>query len=177
MKGENDNLLTGPADTFHPSAAALFLPATLLSGAYLALLVWLAIAGREDSALIDLVTIMLAVGAPLPVALAALRYVTIRLRPLPHALHLHPGFPAKEPIAVPYALIRAMRVSRGLFGWIDGSGTLELDLVTGSTLSARNLSDPDTAMVVIERLAHPGSTQSSVPSGDGGRPATAANGH
>ena len=96
--------------------------------------------------------VVLGVATPLLVAHATLRLFTISIRPLAHAVLVHTGFPRSEPVEIPYPLIRAIHIRRGIGGYIVGSGTLVFELVTGQNLSVCDLARPQEARATIESL-------------------------
>ncbi len=152
MLGENDNLVAKFPEGFRPSKIALFLPIGIVAGGYACLLSWLLLTGSYGSGITRLAIVVLSVGVPFLVAHAVLRYFTIQIRTLPHALMLHTGFPRGEPYEIPYSLIRAIDIKRGIGGRIAGSGTLIFRLVTGQNITVCDLDNPKQARMEIERL-------------------------
>lgn len=151
MLGENDNLAVGSGNEFMPSRAALFLPVIVVAIGYATLLSWLWLSGSFSSGIARLSIVVLAVGVPLLVAYAALRYFTIRIQLLTRSLQINLGFPRNEPLDIPYPLIRDIEIRRGLAGRATGSGTLVFRLATGQNIAVCDLSDPDRVRDAIER--------------------------
>lgn len=151
MLGENDNLADESGTEYMPSRAALFLPVAIVAIGYATLLFWLWIAGSFGSGIARLSVLVLAVGVPLLVAYAALRYFTIRIQLLTRSLQINLGFPRNEPLDIPYPLIRDIRIRRGLAGRAIGTGTLVLHLSTGQKIAVCDLNDPERIRNDIEQ--------------------------
>lgn len=155
MRAENDNTDEPGGGRFLPSTLSLFLPVIVIAAGYCLLLAVLGLAGRADGAIARLSMMVLTLIVPFLVAHAVLRRATARLLVLPHAVHLHPGFPRSERYEIPYGLIRAMRVRRGFGGRIARSGTLVMELASGQRVAACDLADPDAAMAAIAARLRP----------------------
>ena len=154
MRAQNDNAEIG-GGPFAPSTTALFLPAALIVAGYGTFLTALILLGMGDSAIARLCMVVLALAAPFLIAYAVLRRVTTRLDIFSHAVHLQPGFPKNEQYVVPYALIRSVRVRRGLGGWLSRSGTVSIELTNGAPIAACDLAEPERARDAILSRLHP----------------------
>jgi membrane protein YdbS with pleckstrin-like domain len=154
MRAQNDNAEFG-GGPFAPSIAALFMPAAVIAAGYGTLLATLILFDMGDGAVARLCIVVLALAAPFLIAHAALRWVTTRLDIFSHAVHLQPGFPKNEQYVVPYALIRSVRVRRGLGGWLSGSGTVSIELTNGARIAACDLAEPERARDAILSRLHP----------------------
>ena len=128
------------------SAVALFLPALVVAAGYGTLLFALVLGDRGNGPLARVCMIVLVIGVPLLLAYAGLRLSTTRLTL--HAAHLeaHPGFPARDPVAIPYAAVSRASVRRGLSGWITGAGSLVIERENGLPVTVSGLSSPDAAI-------------------------------
>jgi len=154
MRAQNDNAEIG-GGPFAPSARALFLPVALIVAGYgigLAALIFL---DMGNGATARLCMVVLALAIPFLIAHAVLRRLTTRLDVFSHAVHLQPGFPSNRHHVVPYALIRSVRVRRGLGGLLAGSGTVSIELTNGARLAACDLAAPERARQAIEARMAP----------------------
>lgn len=131
------------------SAVALFLPALVVAAGYGALLFALVLADRENGPLARVCMIVLAIGVPLLLAHAGLRLSTTRLELHTAYLEAHPGFPARDPVTIPYAAVSRTTVRRGLSGWITGAGSLIIERENGLPVTVSGLSDPDAAVAEL----------------------------
>lgn len=154
MRAQNDNAETG-GGPFAPSTIALLLPAALIIAGYGILLATLVFLDMGNSAVARLCIVILALAAPFLVAYAVLRRVSTRLDVFSHAVHLQPGFPKAGQYVVPYALIRSVRVRRGIGGWLAGSGTVFIELTNGARIAASDLAAPESARDAILSRLHP----------------------
>ena len=152
MLGENDNLIAGSGATYHASKTALFLPVAIIAAGYASMLTWLFITGNAASGIARLCMVVLSAGIPFLIAHAVLRYFTIQIRPQPHALLLHTGFPRSEPFEVPYPLVEKISLRRGIGSRITDSGTLVFRLAGGQKISVCDLDNPQSALDEIENL-------------------------
>ncbi len=150
MRGENDNRAIADGLGFGASRRALFAPAAVVALSYAGLFLVLARLGAADSALARLCLVVVGVAVPLMVAHAAMKAVTTRVQVFAHAVLVHPGFPRREPMEIPYAVIRSVGVRRGVGGRATGSGTLVLELGGGGYVTACDLADADDAAEAIE---------------------------
>ena len=153
-RAENDNfdLRLDDGAGFKPSWMALFLPSIVIGTGYAAVLAVLIYAGRADGALARLCIAVLALGMPLLLTHAVLRFFTVSLELMQDSLIVHPGFPRRDPYEVPYQIIREIRVRHGIAGRLTGSGTLIFELVTGQRIRVRDLQGPERIRSRIERV-------------------------
>ncbi|SOE13828.1 hypothetical protein SAMN05877838_0952 [Hoeflea halophila] len=142
----------GASDQFawRASAAALFLPALVVAAGYGALLLALVLADRGNGPLARVCMIVLVIGVPLLLAHAGLRLSTTRLALHASYLEVHPGFPARDPVTIPYASVSRATVRRGLSGWITGAGSLVIERESGLPVIVSGLSSPDTAVAKLD---------------------------
>ncbi len=131
------------------SAFALFLPALVVAAGYGALLAALVLADRGNGPLARVCMIVVVIGVPLLLAYAGLRLSTTRLTLHAAYLEAHPGFPARDPVTVPYAAVSRATVRRGLSGWITGAGSLMIERDNGLPVTVSGLSSPDAAVVEL----------------------------
>lgn len=140
--GENDNLAASAGHSFRASKVALFLPVAVIAAGYGLLLLWLWSTGEFASGIARLATFVLALGLPLLLAHAALRYATISVQLRDGFVQARPGFPHRGTLSIPYTDIEDVEIKRG-FAWIAGSyGTLVLRLRNGERISICDLRDP-----------------------------------
>lgn len=152
IRAVNDNPEIAGAGGFGPARWALFLPTAVVIVGYTALLAFLWIAGRSDGALFRLGLVILALGTPIMLAHAILRTYTVKLQPMAQALYVHRGFPRAEAIEIPYPMIRSTRNRRGIGGYLTGSGTLVIELVTGGTVVVCDLENAAGAKKTIDAI-------------------------
>ncbi len=152
MLGENDNVAVCSEGRYRPSRAALFLPVAAVTAGYAALFAWFWLSGGLGSSVARLCVIVLAVGVPVLIVHAVLRYYTIGIHPQGHAIFLHPGFPRSEPYEIPYSLIRRINIKRGIGGRLLDSGTLVFHLQTGQKIAVCDLQFPDRIRDEIEAI-------------------------
>ena len=156
MHGENDNVALCPEGKSLPSKATLFLPVAVVTVGYAVLLAWLWLGGNLGSNIARLCVIVLAVGVPILIVHAVLRYFTIAIHPHAHAMFIHPGFPRSEPFEIPYPLVRQINIRRGIAGRLLNSGTLIFHLQTGQKIAVCDLQNPDKVRDAIENLIDAG---------------------
>ncbi len=146
IPAENDNGEVDPGREntllFQPSWFALFLPTAVIATGYAVALGVLQLLGKGDGAFARLCIVVLALGVPLLLANALLRYFTIHIRFLSDTIIVHPGFPRRNAREIAYPLIRDVRVSQGMSGKLSNSGTLILELVTGQRVAIGDLAEP-----------------------------------
>ncbi len=128
----------------------IFVPTMIIAVLYSVAWLVLASVGKSDSGLARLFIVVMAIGVPLLAAHAFLRYQTIRLQVSDGHAFCHPGWPKDLPIDVPLAVIRQVKVRRGLSGRLFGGGTVILDLVTEGNVIVTDLAEPDKAKAIIE---------------------------
>lgn len=131
------------------SALALFLPALVVAAGYGALLIALVLGDRGNGPLARVCMIVVVIGVPLLLAYAGLRLSTTRLTLHAAYLEAHPGFPARDPVTIPYAAVSGLSVRGGLSGWITGAGSLVIDLENGPPVIVSGLSNPDAALAEL----------------------------
>ncbi len=140
-QAQNDNANPVGLAAFTPSTLALFLPTIVIAALYGGALLLLMHTGQLETALARLLILLVTLGVPLIAAHAFLRFVTIRLQPMVHAVFLNRGFPAAQSAEIPYERIASMEIKRGLIGMLTGSGSLILVLHDGKRLTAAALKD------------------------------------
>ena len=146
--------LDNPLAVFRPHWH-IYLPTAVIALLYAFGWLLLVAIGRIDTGLARLFVVVLAVGVPLLLAHAFLRYQTIRIEVLEGAIRFHRGWPAEGPVVMPCSMIRAVRVRRGLSGRLFGGGTVALDLITGDRTAIADMRDPDGACAAIEDVCGP----------------------
>lgn len=147
IRAENDNGEVipegGNTSLFRPSWTALVLPTAVIAAGYAVAFAVLQVLGRGDGALARLCIIVLALGVPLLLASAMLRYFTIQVQLLSDTIIVHRGFPRRDEREIAYSLIRAVDVSKGIAGNLTDSGTLTFELVTGQRFAIADLAGPN----------------------------------
>jgi hypothetical protein len=135
---------------WHASALALFLPGLVVAAGYAVLWLSLYSAGRGDGALARVCLVVLVIGVPCLLAYAGLRLSTTRLTLRGAHLEVHPGFPARDPVIVPYPAVKGLSLRRGLSGWITGAGSLVIERENGAPLVVSGLASPDAALADLK---------------------------
>jgi len=130
----------------------LFIPTIVIAMIYSVAWLVLVALGRIDTAIARLFVIVMAIGVPLLIAHAFLRYQTIRLQINEAGVLCHPGWPKEMLIEIDAGLIEKVVVKRGLAGRLFGGGTLVLHLATGSKVVIADLGDPDKAREAVEAM-------------------------
>ena len=155
IRAENDNDEVDPgsgnAMQFRPSWFALFLPTAVIAAGYAVALMGLQMLGKGEGALARLCIMVLALGVPLLLASAVLRFFTIRIQLLSDTIVIHQGFPRRNAREISYPLIRAVHVSQGIAGKWSESGALILELVTGQRVTISDMAEPDQVKSTLER--------------------------
>ena len=149
MRGANDNAESDGGGPFRPSARALALPVVAVAALYGLPLAGLLIAGQGGGAVARLCVLALSLSMPFLIAYAVLRRATARIDVMPHTLLLRPGFPRTGHHVVPYSVIRAVRIRRGLRGRLAGSATLVVELAGGTLVEVADLADAEAARAEI----------------------------
>lgn len=129
----------------------IFVPTLAIAIMYLSSWTYLSVQGMEKSALSRLIVIVASIGVPLLAAHAFLRYQTIRVQVLPDGLRYHPGWPKDLPVDLPYDLIEDIRIKYGLLGWLFRTGTLVIDMTTGSKVAIADLHQPKLILRAITK--------------------------
>lgn len=137
------------APLFRPSPSSLFLPTAVIAAGYAVALAVLHLSGKGDGALARLCSMVLALGVPLLLASATLRYFMVHVRLLTDTIIVHPGLPRRETREIAYSHIRTLHVSQGISGKLFNSGTLILELVTGERVSVGDLAEPQKIMSAL----------------------------
>lgn len=161
--GENDNLAASAGLNFRASKLALFLPVALIAAGYGLLLFWLWSTGELSSGIARLATIVLALGTPLLLAHAALRYVTISVQLRDGFVQAKPGFPRSETLNIPYNDIEGIDIKRGITRLAGNYGTLVFRLRSAESISICDLHNPEVICGEIsERVNSPSGNQTGV---------------
>lgn len=135
---------------FKPSALALFLPIIVVSIGYGVIWFWLYTTGQSHSALARICMFVLVLGVPLISAYNLLKYATLGIKLNETFLKIHSGFPSRDPIEIPYSLIKDIKIVKGLASRWTGAASLQLFLNSGKPITITALTDPKQAKAAIQ---------------------------
>ena len=134
-----------PRHDFRARALALFLPGLVISAGYGLVYGYLHMVERADGHLARLVFAVLMIACPLILTWAGLRLATIRLQLGTNGLEAHPGFPARDPIALAYRDLDGVSIRRDMSSRLTGTGTLVLQPSSGKAIIIEALGDAEGA--------------------------------
>lgn len=158
--GENDNLAAPAGHIFRASKVALFLPVAVIAAGYGLLLLWLWSTGESASGIARLAAIVLALGIPLLLAHAALRYATISVQLRDGFIQARPGFPQGVTHSIAYTDIEDIEIKRGISRLAGSYGTLVLRSRTAERISICDLGNPEIIRSeILERANSPSRQQ------------------
>lgn len=135
---------------FKPSALALFLPIIVVSIGYGLLWFWLYTDGQSHSALARVCMFVLVLGVPLISAYNLLRYATLGIKLNETFLKVHSGFPSRDPIEIPYILIKDIKIVKGLAGRWTGAASLQIFMSSSKPITIAALIHPKQAKAAIQ---------------------------
>ena len=130
----------------------IFVPTIIICILYISGWVTLYVMGKSGGDLARLFIVVLAVGVPLLLAHAFLRYQTISIVIFDSHMQYHTGWPKAEPVKLPYAVIDKIKYTRGLSGRIFGGGTVILQLVAGEAIGIADVEKPAEATANVAAL-------------------------
>ena len=130
---------------FRAGAVALFLPGLIISAGYGLVYVYLHVTGQAGGHLARLVFAVLMIACPVILTWAGLRLATIRLHFGANGLEAHPGFPARDPVLLPYLDLDGVSIRRDLSNRLTGTGTLVLRPSSGKAIIMDALKDAEGA--------------------------------
>ena len=131
------------AGEIHTAHWHIFVPTAVIATLYLCGLVFLWLLGRADGSLARLFIIVLTVAVPLLIIHALLRYNTSSVQLTDETVRYHRGWPARNPVELPYLMLESVSAKRGLSGLLFGGGTLVMKLRTGDRVSVPDLREPE----------------------------------
>ena len=123
--------------------ASVFAPAVVVAALYGGAWLVYAAQGRGGEDFARLLLLICAVGAPLLLGHALIRYRTARVMLGAGAITVSRGWPHGGPRIVRIDDVIAAQVRRSVFGRLFGTGTLELRLRDGEDLSVGDLGQPE----------------------------------
>lgn len=135
---------------FKPSVLALFLPIIVVSIGYGLIWFWLYLSGQSHSALARICMFVLVLGVPLISAYNLLRYATLGIKLNETFLKVHSGFPSRDPIEIPYILIKDVKIVKGLAGRWTGAASLQIFMSSGKPITIAALIYPKQAKAAIQ---------------------------
>lgn len=130
----------------------IFVPTIVICILYISGWVTLYVMDKSGGDLARLFIVVLAVGVPLLLAHAFLRYQTISLEIFDSHLQYHTGWPKAEPVKLPFTVIDKIDYTRGLSGRIFGGGTVILQLVAGEAIGIADVEKPAEATANVAEL-------------------------
>lgn len=134
---------------FRGDLRALFVPTMVVALGYLCMWFFLYVTGNGSGAMARLSIAVLALGVPVLIAHAGLRYVTISIVVGPDHIVAHRGFPIRDEVEISYRAIREVRVRRGISGSLTGAGTILIDRVGGKITVVPDIANPRGARKAI----------------------------
>ncbi|HOV03344.1 MAG TPA: PH domain-containing protein [Hyphomicrobiales bacterium] len=133
---------------------ALFIPPAAVAAVYLAAYGVLELGGAGEGDLARLCLVVALVATPVLVAIAFLRFETVRLEADAHTIAFHSGRPGGRIERRSYDDIVGLEVRRGLMTGRFGMATVVLELKSGRRVALAGLGHPEAAIAAIEaRLA------------------------
>ena len=130
----------------------IFIPTIIICILYFICWLTLFFMGKSDSALARLFIVVLALGVPLLLAHAFLRYQTISIDIFKSHIHYQPGWPRSKPVILPYEQLEKFEISKGFSGRIFGGGTVIIKLARGQTVAIGDMEKPDKILEHITAL-------------------------
>lgn len=128
----------------------IFVPTLVIAILYLGGWIGLFFMHGSHSGLSRLFIIVLAVGVPLLLAHAFIRYQTIFLEIYDDHFLVHTGWPRAEAITLPFQVVRGVSVRRGLSGRIFGGGSLFIELISSDLVVLADVRSPELAKQQME---------------------------
>ncbi|MEZ5839867.1 MAG: PH domain-containing protein [Hyphomicrobiales bacterium] len=128
---------------------ALFVPPAAVAVVYLAAYGVLELTGAGQGELARLCLVVALVATPILVAIAFLRFETVRLEADAHTVAFHSGRPGGNIERRSYDDIAAIRVRRGLTTGRFGMATVVLEMKNGRRVALAGLGRPEAAVAAI----------------------------
>lgn len=134
---------TAPVEVVAQVHASVFAPAVVVAVLYGG--AWLAFAaqGRSGEDFARLLLLICAIGTPLLLAHALMRFRSARIELGPGAVTVSRGWPHGPARAIPIGDVVSVRVRRSVLGRLFGTGSLELRLRDGEDLAVGDLGQPE----------------------------------
>ena len=123
--------------------ASVFAPAVVVAVLYGGAWLIYAAQGRGGEDFARLLLLICAVGTPLLLAHALMRYRAARIELQPAAITVSRGWPHGRGRVIPVGDVAAVRVRRSVFGRLFGTGSLELRLRDGEDIAVGDLGHPE----------------------------------
>lgn len=134
---------------------AVFLPTVIIALLYAALWFWFTEVSGTSGGMSRAALLVLAVGVPVLMIRAGLRYVVGSLECGPDQLVVRPGWPARRETGIAYGQISELTVKRGLIGRLLDVGTLIITDRSGRRVIMPDLASPERARQALSARADP----------------------
>lgn len=128
---------------------AVFLPTAAIAVLYSGVWIWFATRNGSAGGVSQAALLVLAVGVPLLLVHAGIRYANGRLHLGRDELVACPGWPVRRERHVAYSHIAQIHLRRGLIGRVAGVGSLVIVDRNGDQTVMPDLADPESVLAVI----------------------------
>lgn len=145
----NDDGAAAPGEVYKVHWA-VFLPTVAIAVLYASLWVWFSLGQGASGGISRAALLVLAVGVPLLVVHAGLRYVNGQLELGEHELIASPGWPVRRQRHVTYDHVVDVKMRRGMIGRLIDVGTMVIIDRNGDRTVMPDLAVPQTAMKALQ---------------------------
>ena len=136
------------------ASRAIFLPALIVAVLYGGLWLVLAVQGRGDTALAQMLLVVVVLGVPLLLVRASLRYASVGLRLTGSDIEYRQGWLRPPWESLPLSDLSRVEVTYGPLGRLAGGAALVLTRRDGSRLCLGDIANPEeVARLIRQRLA------------------------